>query len=74
MSADMVSSFLFISARISRKSVSMIVGTGISHFANQADTLILIYLFVERTASFQKISKKIVRSALQCLRQRRLVD
>jgi len=38
----MVSSFLFISARTSRKSVLMIVGVGITHFVNQVDTLILI--------------------------------
>jgi hypothetical protein len=39
----------------------MIVGVGITHFANQADTLILIYLFAERTAPYQNI-EKIVRS------------
>jgi hypothetical protein len=38
---------LFISARTSRKSVSIIVGVGITHFVNQAGTLILVYLFAD---------------------------
>jgi hypothetical protein len=39
----------------------MIVGVGITHFVNQADTLILIYFFAERTASSQNIAILILR-------------